>query len=474
MTDVSETVRERTASAQGGVRRADRVYPPGPKSRVPGLIYLTLHRNPLAFLERMTREYGEIVHMRLGPRHDYLISSPDYIESILQAPNEMARATQLSVKCLLGKGILTSKGELHRRQKNLMLPYFRAQRNEAYVGAILRCAARMSARWKHGETRDIAVDMRHFALAVIAEALFGESMVEENLAEICAHMDVILGMTSLGNNAVLDILFNMWLTAGLPHPSGRRLRSSIQTLNAIVYRMIDRQRQAPRDQDNLLAGLCAQALDGEGRTQVRDEVMTMLLAGHETTATALTWTWYLLSENPGAAEKMHAELDQVLGGRAPTFKDLGQLTYTRNVFAESMRLYPPVWLMGRRPVRDFPVGDYVIPAGAHVHLCQFLVHRDPRWFPDPNRFEPLRWANGAEPPRPKGAYLPFAAGGRKCIGAELAWTEGVLALAVLGQQWRLRLVPGHPVEPQPRITLQPKHGLRMTVERRDAAPAANG
>jgi cytochrome P450 len=434
---------------------------------MPGVVYLTLHRDPLGFLERAAREYGDILHMQFGPRHDYLISGPDFIESILLASNDMARSTQLSVKRLVGNGILTSRGEVYRRQRKLMQPFFHAQRNEAYAGVILRCATRLSAQWKPGETRDIAVDMRHLALAIVAEALFG-SDIKEHLQEICEHMDVVLDMTDSGRNALADMLLNKWLTARLPLPSGRRLKRSIQTLDAIVYGMIDRQKQTSGDQDHLLSGLCAHALAGEGRTQVRDEIMTMLLAGHETTASALTWTWYLLSEHPDVAAKMRSELDRVLGGRLPTFDDLPQLTYTRSVLAESMRLYPPVWLMGRRPVRDFPLGDYVIPTGAHVHVCQYVVHRDPRYFPDPTRFDPTRWTSGAEPPRPKFAYFPFGAGTRKCIGEELAWTEGVLVLAALGQQWRLQLVPGHPVEPQPRITLHPKDGLLMTLERNDA------
>ena len=208
--------------------------------------------------------------------------------------------------------------------------------------------------------------------------------------------------------------------------------------------------------------------DGAGMTdeQLRDEAMTIFLAGHETTANALTWTWYLLSQNPEAEARLHAELDKVLGGRPPTAEDMPRLVYTEMVLSESMRLYPPAWILGRRALKDYEVGGYRLPAGSLVLLSQYVTHRDPRFYPDPERFEPERWTPEAKAARPQFAYFPFGGGPRRCIGEGFAWAEGVLVLAALAQRWRPRLVPGHPVEMQAAITLRPKHGMLMTLGRR--------
>lgn len=213
--------------------------------------------------------------------------------------------------------------------------------------------------------------------------------------------------------------------------------------------------------------------------QLRDEVMTLFLAGHETTANALAWTWFLLAEHPEVDLRLAAELDRVLGGRPPTLDDLPALPYTRMVFSEAMRLYPPAWLLGRRAARDCSIGGYGIPRGAVVLVSQWVVHHDPRWYPDPFRFDPDRWAADV-PARPKYAYFPFGGGPRRCVGEAFAWAEGLLVLATLAQGWRMRLVPGHPVVPDPLITLRPRHGIRVVLERRagthrpiDAAPAVD-
>jgi cytochrome P450 len=214
--------------------------------------------------------------------------------------------------------------------------------------------------------------------------------------------------------------------------------------------------------------LAARYEDGTVMTdqQLRDEVMTIFLAGYETTANALTWTWYLLSQNPEAELRMHEEIAAVLGGRDATIEDVPKLRYTRIVAAESMRLYPPAWAMGRRAVRDFPLGDYFLPAKTSVFMSQYVMHRNPKYFPDPLRFDPERFSPEQESQRPRFAYFPFGGGARQCIGESFAWMELVLVLATIAQKWRLRLVPGHPVEPQPLITLRPRYGMKMTVHSR--------
>jgi cytochrome P450 len=232
-------------------------------------------------------------------------------------------------------------------------------------------------------------------------------------------------------------------------------------------------RASAEDRGDLLSMLlAAHDIDGDDSRmtdeQLRDEVMTLFLAGHETTANALTWTWYLLSQHPDAERAMHAEIDEVLGRRLPTMDDVPKLGYTRTVLAESMRLYPPAWIIGRKAIGDYEVGGYPVPAGSVLFMCQYVVHRDARWYPEPERFDPMRWTPEAQSARPKFSYFPFGGGPRQCIGEQFAWTEGVLLLATLAQRWRFRLVPHHPIALQPLITLRPKYGMRMTIERRHA------
>ena len=252
----------------------------------------------------------------------------------------------------------------------------------------------------------------------------------------------------------------------------RRFKRARKRLDETIYRLIAERRAGGIDAGDLLSMLLL-ASDDEGSggmsdEQVRDEALTLFLAGHETTADALTWTWYLLSQNPEAEAAFHAELDRVLAGRLPSFEDLPQLRYTESVFAEALRLYPPAWGIGRRALEDFPVGDFVIPARSVVLMSPYVVHRDPRWFPDPLAFRPERWLV-EDPSRPKFAYFPFGGGARVCIGERFAWMEGTLLLAAIGQRWRLRLEPGHRVETHARITLRPKHGMWMIAESRDSA-----
>ena len=256
----------------------------------------------------------------------------------------------------------------------------------------------------------------------------------------------------------------------LPLPHMLRFRRAKAQLDGIIYRLIQ-ERRAGGDRGDLLSLLLlAQDAEGDGTgmtdLQLRDEAMTLLLAGHETTANALTWTWYLVSQHPAVERELHEELDRTLGGRAPSADDLPDLPYTRRVLSEAMRLYPPAWVVGRRAVIDCEVGTHTVPSGALVFVSQWVTHRDPRFFVDPERFDPERWTQEAASARPKFSYYPFGAGPRVCIGEQFAWMEGVLVLATLARHWRLRLVPGHPVAPQAIVTLRPKFGMRMTVQRR--------
>jgi cytochrome P450 len=257
----------------------------------------------------------------------------------------------------------------------------------------------------------------------------------------------------------------------LPLPVFRRSRQGRAQLDAIIYGMIAERRKNPSDRGDLLSMLLmAQDEEGDGGgmtdEQVRDEAMTIFLAGHETTANALSWTWYLLSGAPDVEARVHEEVDRVLGGRLPTLADLPKLSYVEQVVTESMRLYPPAWIIGRRAIDDYPVRDYIVPARGIVVVSPYLIQRDARFFDEPDRFLPDRWTPQFKASLQPFAYFPFGGGARRCIGESFAWMELVLVVSAIAQRWRLRLVPGHPVVPQPVVTLRLKHGLKVTVQRR--------
>ncbi len=369
---------------------------------------------------------------------------------------------------LLGDGLLTSEGDFHLRQRRLVQPAFHKQRIAAYAEAMTGYAQRLGERWQDGATVDMAQEMLRLTLGIVGKALFGAD-VESEANEISAALKDALG------------LFNRYLTPfaeilnRLPLPSNRRFERARARLDATIYRIIQERRATGQDRGDLLSMLLQardEEGDGSGMTdaQVRNEAMNLFLAGHETTANALSWTWYLLSMHPGVEVKLLEELEEVLRGRLPTADDVPQLKYTRMVFAEAMRLYPPVWLISRQPVKDYQVGGYLVPAGSIVLMSPFLVQRDRRFYPDPYRFDPERWTPEAQAARPKFAYFPFGGGPRLCIGEPFAWMEGVLVLATLARDWHVRMVPEHPVALEPLITLRPKFGMRMVVERRKAQP----
>jgi cytochrome P450 len=262
------------------------------------------------------------------------------------------------------------------------------------------------------------------------------------------------------------------LLENLPLPQIRRYHRMHARLDATVYRFIEERRRSGEDRGDLLSMLLMAQDDEDGTggmsdRQVRDEALTLFLAGHETTANALSWTWYMLSQHPAVEDKLHAELQHTLRGRPPSFEDIPNLPYTEMVIAESIRLYPPAWAIGRRALANQPLGKYVVPANAIVLISPFVTHRDARYFPDPLRFDPERWTSEAKESRPQFAYIPFGGGPRRCIGEGFAWAEGILILATLASQWKARLVEGRNVEPKALITLRPKHGMPMAIERRE-------
>jgi len=445
------------------------IYPPGPKSKMPFEGLQAFRRDVIGFLKQAVDQYGDIAYFKVGPQKIFLLHHLDYIKEVLVTHNRnfvKSRGLQLA-KRILGEGLLTSEGDFHLRQRRLMQPAFHRQRIETYGSVMADYAARLRERWRDGDTMDTAHEMMQLTLAIVGKTLFNAD-VEAEADEIGEALTIAMTLFIERLTMPLAGLFDL-----LPLPSNFRFLKAKKRLDDTIYRMIDERRASGKDHGDFLSMLLlAQDVEGDGGSmtdlQVRDEAMTLFLAGHETTAIALTWSWYLLSQHPAVESKFHDELDQVLGGRLPAVEDLPKLTYTRKVLAESMRLYPPAYVFGRKAIHDFPIGKYVAPAGATILISPYVLHHDARNFPEPDKFDPERWTPEAETQRPKFSYLPFGAGPRVCIGESFAWMEGILVLATLGQQWRMRLVPGHPIALQPMITLRPKYGMRMMIHRRRA------
>ena len=457
------------ALAIPSVRKPDS-KPPGPKNVGPWLGVLPhFRKDPANYLLNIAREHGDLAYMRLGPQHAFVVSHPDWIRDILVThQNNFTKSRMLErAKVLLGDGLLTSEGEFHTSQRRLVQPAFHRDRLLRYSADMVDCAERAGETWFSGAVLDIHREMTRLTLAIVGRTLFSAD-VSSDADEIGRAMTQIFELFD-----TLLLPFSDWIQK-LPIPPVRRFEKARDKLDRIIYGLIAERRASGQDTGDLLSMmLLAQDDDanaGNARQmtdkQVRDEALTLLIAGHETTANALTWTWYLLSQNPEAEARMHEELARVLAGALPTFDDVARLPYTTGIFAESLRLYPPAWAIGRRAREEYSIGDYTIPPKSILLMSPWVVHRDPRWWPEPESFRPERWSPEAAEKRPKFAYFPFGGGTRVCIGERFAWAEGVLVLATLAQRWKMRLVPGHPVATQAVITLRPKHGMKMTLESR--------
>ncbi|MEW6209244.1 MAG: cytochrome P450 [Acidobacteriota bacterium] len=426
-------------------------------------------RDPLNFLTRIARRHGDVVLFYLGPRRIYLVNHPDYIRDVLVTHSRnfiKSRGLQMA-KRFLGEGLLTSEGDAHLRQRRLAQPAFHRQRINAYAQAMVACSARTSDRWRDGETLDIAQEMMRLTLAIVGKTLF-DADVESEAKEIGAALTSIMQLFDRITKPFPEILNR------LPLPSNFRFRRASRRLDETIYRIINERRRSGEDRGDLLSMLLVATDtegDGTGMTdrQLRDEAMTIFLAGHETTANALSWTWYLLSQHPEVEARLHTEIDEVLQGRLPEADDFARLKYTEMVLAESMRLYPPAWAMGRQVIDDYKIDSYTIPSGTIILMSPYVMHRDERYYTEPFRFDPERWTEEARQARPRFSYFPFGGGPRVCIGEQFAWMEGVLVLAMLAQRWRMRLAPDQDVKPRPLITLRPKGGIQMKTERRESS-----
>ncbi|MEP6568383.1 MAG: cytochrome P450 [Acidobacteriota bacterium] len=447
------------------------IYPPGPRRIIPLSGLLAYRKGPLPFFQNLAAQYGDISYFRLGPQEAFFLNHPEYIKDVLVTNHQRFHkglALQRA-KRLLGEGLLTSEDEFHRRQRRLAQPAFHRARVASYASVMTDYASQTRARWCDSNTLDMSEEMMQLTLSIVGKTLFDADVVSD-AKEVGEAMTVVMDLFNIITIPFFELLQK------LPLPQLRRFDAAKAKLDTIIYRLIEERRRSDRDRGDLLSMLLlAQDTEGDGGAmtdeQLRDELMTIFLAGHETTANALTWTWYLLSQNPEAEARMHKEIDRVLGGRLPGFDDVAQLKYTEMVLAESMRLYPPAWALGRLAMEDFEIGGYLVPKKSLVLMSQYVMHRDSRYFTDPLKFDPWRWTPEARESRPQFSYFPFGGGPRRCIGEGFAWMEGILLIATIAQHWQMRLVPNHPVALKPVITLRPKHGMRMTVTRRQTAGA---
>jgi cytochrome P450 len=439
--------------------------PPGPPQTLLSRLVYRPGRDPLAFFATLARANRDLAYVRMGGEDVYLVSDPELVREVfVTSQRKFIKGRGLQrAKRLLGEGLLTSEGADHVRQRRLIQPAFHRDRIASYAGVMTAYADRLQSGWTDGAVIDAAQEMTRVTLAIVGKALF-DTDVEAHAPEVGAALSAVMDTFWLQMLPFYDVLDK------LPIPKLRRSREARARLDHIVYSMIAERRASPTDRGDLLSMLLQAQDEESGRGmsdhQVRDEAMTIFLAGHETTANALSWTWHLLSGSPEVESAFHAELAAVLGGRLPSIDDLPRLTYTEQIIMESMRLYPPAWLIGRRAIEDVALGGYTLPAGSLVIISPWLMHRDARVFADPERFRPERWTPAFRQQLAPFAYVPFGGGARRCIGESFAMMELVLVLATIASRWRLVEVPGHPVVPQPVVTLRLKHGLRVTTVQR--------
>jgi len=437
------------------------VSPPGPNRRYWGTSLFSLEPSPEKFLTNLAQEYGDVTRFRIGAQEMMLVNSPEGIRNILvtQASKFTKGRVLRRARWFLGEGLLTSEGETHRRQRRLTQPAFHRARLEGYANTMVACAGQLRDRWCEGEEVDISSEMNRLTLAIVGRTLFSAD-VEADAQKVGAALTLLI--ENLGR---MLLPFSNFLLK-LPLPGSRRMVEARAVLDETIYRVVNERRMTGKDTGDLLSMLVfAEDADQPGERltdiEVRDQVMTLFLAGHETTANALSWTWWLLSQNPAVDAALQEELTRVLGDRPAGFNDARALPYTEMVVREALRLYPPAWTIGRQAMEDVPLGEYIIPAQTVVIVSPWVAQRDARFFPDPLTFKPERWTPEFTAALPKFAYFPFGGGPRVCIGEGFAWMELILILATLRQRWRLQARPGEEPHCLPRITLRMAPGVWM-------------
>lgn len=442
--------------------------PPGPRGLPVLGLTLAIRNDALGTLRRVARDYGDIVRLPIAFQDRIFLNHPDYIEQVLviqQAKFHKSELTRRIVEGLLGQGLLLSEGDFWRRQRRLAQPAFHRSRINEYAATMAESAQRHIQDWRDGEQRDLAREMMALTLDVAVRTLFGTSLPDE--AQQVGHSMTFLMRYQLRRQRSPIRIPESWPTA-----RNKRAQRERGYLDSLVYRIIqERQSQPPSNGRADLLSLLMSAMDEDGTQmtpkQLRDETMTLFLAGHETTAQMLAWSWYLLAENPQAEARLHQELRDVLQGRPPAPSDFMKLPYLHALMQEVLRLYPPAYITARTSIEPCHIAGYAFPSGSTMLMSQWVMHRDARYYSDPDAFRPERWLAGLADQLPAGAYFPFGDGPRRCIGQGFAMLEAAIVIATLAQRFTFRLLSGHPVVPEPLITLRPRHGMRMTLHSRN-------
>jgi cytochrome P450 len=453
---VSFDIGRRGASVGAAVSRAPAAHPLW--GHLPAF-----KRDPLGFLTTCAREYGDVVPLRLINVHVLLFNDPAAVEEVLVDRNDIFVKPPVFRRntAVLGRSLLASDGEAWRRQRKTAQPAFDRGHLAGYAAQIVDAAEQSMAGWREGETYDLHREMARVTVLAVAAALFGAELAKD-ADRICAAVTQVASATAARFNTYYVV------PERLPTPGNRRLQAGMRELHEVVRRLIAARRAAPAERDDLLARYLGAQADAPWLTDrlLQEEVVAFLMTGHESTALTLTWIWHLLSQHPEVEAALAAEWNDVLGGRAPRYADRSRLRLTEAVVQEGLRLYPPVWVYARSAKRTSEVAGYRVPRGRRIAISPWAMHRDPRFYDQPDRFDPWRWLDGRAAQLPKYAFLPFSGGPRACIGAGFAMLEAVLLLAAIGQQVRFVPSPDYPVIIQPAVTLRPKGGLPATIHRR--------
>jgi cytochrome P450 len=433
------------------------------KGKKPPRMVVAPTTNIIGTVLRVAKKYPEMAEMR-SPLFDfYLVSDPDLIQEVLvtQHKNFVKGDFLQRTKKVFGEGLLTSESDFHHRQRRLVQPAFSHTRIAGYADVITAYTDRVLGDWKDGQILDLHAEMTRLTMTIIGKCLFNEDVEEQSGTLSQSLTDIIEYFNRLSSPFA-------WLLEKLP--SNRKYLRAVERVDKMVYGMIEDRKKTGSDPGDLLSMLLsARDLDGGAMSdrQIRDEALILFAAGHETTANALSWTWYLVSTHPEVEKKIHEEVDSVLDkGNPPAFADVPRLPYITNVLTEGMRLYPPAWILTRQAVRDCTIGDYIVPAETDVLMSQYVLHHDERFFKNPERFDPDRWTREMRAKLPRFAYFPFGGGPRSCVGEPFAWMEGELIIARMAQKWNLTLAQKDKVEMLPRITLRAKNGIKMKVTKR--------
>ncbi|MEM9487678.1 MAG: cytochrome P450 [Myxococcota bacterium] len=441
----------------------ERVRPPGPPQQLLLGSFRDFARDPTGFLLRNARTYGDLIHYHIGPMYVYQVNHPDLIAEVLLHKKQsfMKERMTREMSLFLGSGLVTSEGGLWKRQRKTIAPVLKYKQIAHYANVMVALSQRFASQLGDGEHRDIHSDIMKVTLSIVAQTLFETEVAEDGERIGYALIDL------LNTYEQLLTTWRRFVPKQVPLALRRRIQRATAELDAVIFDLIESKRQAGCTGDDLLSRLMmARDEDGQPMSdrQVRDEIATMFLAGHETSALGLSYAIHLLCEHPEAYARVENEIATVIGDRPATAADFAELPFTTAVFREAMRLYPPVWAFGRTATEDCEVGGYPVRKGWQITISQYSMHRDSRWFDKPDGFHPERWLDGLDKRLPRFVYLPFGGGPRICIGNHFAMMMSVLVLATITQRVRFASRPGHPLVLQPTVSLRPKHGVHVSTE----------